>query len=71
MSKAEILIEIRKFGQQCRVVGIDTHSGVEVVMIMPTNTPRTLIERQLRAKLERRLTTIKAIQAGSYPKLKE
>ena len=51
----EVLFEYVRVGAQTRVSAIDPKTGVEVVIVAPTNAPRHQIQQVAIAKLKRKL----------------
>jgi len=51
----ETIFEFTQMGNQMRVAAIDAKSGVEVIIITPTNIPQSQMQKIALAKLHRRM----------------
>ena len=53
--QGEVLFEYVRVGAQTRVSAIDPKTGIEVVIVAPTNAPRHQVQQIAMAKLRRKL----------------
>ncbi len=51
----EVLFEFTQIGAQMRVAAIDTHTGIEVIVITPVTASQIQMQNLALAKLRRRL----------------